>query len=133
MIEFLKVGVLPILILGGSVAALMGMPYGLAYVQEYLEKRREQKQAQERSKNFAQLTFPIVRRVFPGLIANEIVSVQPMTAPVGGTFYLDHLYGAHGEGSETVAASPIPEPPPPQLVELPPPSKPHWYRSMDLE
>lgn len=37
--------------------------------------------------------FPLVRRVFPALIANEIVSVQPMTAPVGAVFYLDAIYG----------------------------------------
>lgn len=37
--------------------------------------------------------FPLVRRVFPALIANEIVSVQPMTAPVGAVFYLDAVYG----------------------------------------
>ena len=30
---------------------------------------------------FAAVAFPIVRRVFGGLIANELVSVQPMSLP----------------------------------------------------
>ena len=32
---------------------------------------------------FAAVAFPIVRRVFGGLIANDLVSVQPMSLPVG--------------------------------------------------
>jgi len=31
---------------------------------------------------FAAVAFPIVRRVFAGLIANDLVSVQPMSLPV---------------------------------------------------
>src|SRR5208282_5937506 len=30
---------------------------------------------------FTKFVFPVLRWVFPNLIANEIVSVQPMTAP----------------------------------------------------
>ena len=36
------------------------------------------------------IAFPMVRRVFSRLLANEIVSVQPMTLPTGLIFYLDH-------------------------------------------
>jgi hypothetical protein len=43
--------------------------------------------------SFTKFIFPVLRRVFPNLIANEIVSVQPMTAPVGAVFYLDFIYG----------------------------------------
>jgi hypothetical protein len=43
---------------------------------------------------------PLVRRVFPGLIANQIVSVQPMTAPTGNIFYLDHVYGSGSKKEE---------------------------------
>lgn len=43
--------------------------------------------------SFTKYIFPILRRVFPNLIANEIVSVQPMTAPVGAVFFLDYVYG----------------------------------------
>ena len=38
---------------------------------------------------FAAVAFPIVRRVFAGLIANDLVSVQPMSLPAGLIFFLD--------------------------------------------
>ena len=38
---------------------------------------------------FAAVAFPIVRRVFGGLISNELVSVQPMSLPSGLIFFLD--------------------------------------------
>jgi major capsid protein Gp23 len=53
--------------------------------------------------SFTKFIFPILRRVFPNLIANEIVSVQPMTAPVGAVFYLDAVYGTT-KGSTTAGA-----------------------------
>lgn len=40
--------------------------------------------------------FPVVRRVFPSLIANQIVSVQPMSMPSGLMFYNDYMYGGIG-------------------------------------
>lgn len=43
--------------------------------------------------SFLKFVFPVLRRVWPNLIANEIVSVQPMTAPIGGIFYFDMKYG----------------------------------------
>ena len=42
---------------------------------------------------FAAVAFPIVRRVFGQLIANEIVSVQPMSLPSGLIFFLDFTFG----------------------------------------
>jgi hypothetical protein len=42
--------------------------------------------------SFTKYIFPILRRVFPNLIANQLVSVQPMTAPVGGVFYYEKKY-----------------------------------------
>jgi hypothetical protein len=42
---------------------------------------------------FAAVAFPIVRRVFAGLIANELVSVQPMSLPSGLIFFLDFSFG----------------------------------------
>ena len=42
---------------------------------------------------FAAVAFPIVRRVFGGLIANELVSVQPMSLPSGLIFFLDFTFG----------------------------------------
>jgi len=43
---------------------------------------------------FTNIAFPIVRRVFGGLIANELVSIQPMSLPSGLLFYLDYTYGS---------------------------------------
>ncbi len=50
---------------------------------------------------FAAVAFPIVRRVFGGLIANDLVSVQPMSLPSGLIFFLDFLKSpdARGDGS----------------------------------
>lgn len=42
---------------------------------------------------FLKYIFPVLRRVWPNLIANEIVSVQPMTGPIGGIFYYELKYG----------------------------------------
>ena len=42
---------------------------------------------------FAAVAFPIVRRVFAGLIANDLVSVQPMSLPSGLVFFMDFKYG----------------------------------------
>jgi len=38
---------------------------------------------------FAAVAFPIVRRVFGALIANDLVSVQPMSLPSGLIFFMD--------------------------------------------
>jgi len=48
---------------------------------------------------FAAVAFPIVRRVFGGLIANDLVSVQPMSLPSGLIFFLDFTFGG-AEDSE---------------------------------
>lgn len=39
---------------------------------------------------FQKFAFPLVRRVYPELIANSIVGVQPMSGPVSQIFYLGH-------------------------------------------
>ena len=41
---------------------------------------------------FAAVAFPIVRRVFGGLVANELVSVQPMSLPSGLIFFMDFTF-----------------------------------------
>ena len=38
------------------------------------------------------IVTPMIRRTFPTLITNEILGVQPMSAPVGQTFYMDYKY-----------------------------------------
>jgi len=47
---------------------------------------------------FAAVAFPIVRRVFGSLIANDLVAVQPMSLPSGLIFFLDfqHSDGVSG-------------------------------------
>lgn len=49
-------------------------------------------------KGFMNIAFPIVRRVFGGLIANELVSVQPMSLPNGLLFYLDYTFANANKG-----------------------------------
>jgi hypothetical protein len=49
---------------------------------------------------FAAVAFPIVRRVFGGLIANDLVSVQPMSLPSGLIFFLDFTFENTKLGSE---------------------------------
>lgn len=49
---------------------------------------------------FQNVAFPIVRRVFAGLIANELVSVQPMSLPSGLLFYLDYRYDSVKAGNK---------------------------------
>ena len=51
---------------------------------------------------FAAVAFPIVRRVFGNLLAQDLVSVQPMSLPSGLIFFLDFTFSADGSqvGSE---------------------------------
>jgi len=49
-------------------------------------------------RGFTNIAFPIVRRVFGGLVANELVSIQPMSLPSGLLFYLDYTYGSSQGG-----------------------------------
>jgi len=54
---------------------------------------------------FAGVAFPIVRRVFGGLLANDIVSVQPMKLPTSLIFFMDFKVenARHGlAGTESV-------------------------------
>jgi len=53
---------------------------------------------------FAAVAFPIVRRVFAGLIANDLVSVQPMSLPSGLIFFLDFTFSSElGEAGSQAA------------------------------
>ncbi len=48
---------------------------------------------------FDTVAFPIVRRVFSRLLANELVSVQPLALPSGLLFYLDARVSWNGDDS----------------------------------
>jgi len=59
---------------------------------------------------FTNIAFPIVRRVFGGLIANDLVSIQPMSLPSGLLFYLDYSYGSDiggevGDGNDDLTTT----------------------------
>ena len=56
-------------------------------------------------KGFTSIAFPIVRRVFGGLVANELVSIQPMSLPSGLLFYLDYTYGSNVGGGTAAGVS----------------------------
>ena len=45
---------------------------------------------------FQKFAFPLVRRVFPELIANKIAGVQPMQGPVSQIFYLGYNRAGNG-------------------------------------
>jgi len=48
---------------------------------------------------FATVAFPMVRRVFANLVANDLVAVQPMSLPNGLIFFLDFKYGTEASGT----------------------------------
>jgi hypothetical protein len=56
-------------------------------------------------RGFTNIAFPIVRRVFGGLVANDLVSIQPMSLPSGLLFYLDYTYGNNRGGNTGVDGS----------------------------
>ena len=54
---------------------------------------------------FAAVAFPLVRRVFGSLIANDLVSVQPMSLPSGLIFFLDFTFSTE-IGADNTADDP---------------------------
>lgn len=44
---------------------------------------------------FTRLARPLIRRIYPALVANRLVSIQPMTMPTAMVFYLDFKYGTN--------------------------------------
>jgi hypothetical protein len=53
---------------------------------------------------FASVAFPIVRRVFGNLLAQKLVSVQPMSLPSGLIFFLDFTFGSGSFMTQNPAA-----------------------------
>jgi len=51
------------------------------------------------------VTFPLVRRIFGGLVSSEIVSMQAMALPSGLIFFLDFTYGSNVGGDAGVDLS----------------------------
>lgn len=44
--------------------------------------------------NFEKFAFPLIRAIFPNLVATDLVSVQPMLGPASIVFYLQFVYGS---------------------------------------
>lgn len=68
-----------------------------ALLYESLRKHLEEKQLFEGTTTtdiayFEKYLFPLLRRVFPNLIANDIVSVQPLPARMGAIFFYEYKY-----------------------------------------
>jgi len=51
------------------------------------------------------VVLPILRRVMPNVIANEIVGIQPMQAPVGQVVTMRYTYGNTNAGSGVVSGN----------------------------
>lgn len=49
---------------------------------------------------FQNVAFPMIRRVFAGLIANELVSIQPMSLPSGLLFYMNYRFDTVKAGNK---------------------------------
>ena len=44
---------------------------------------------------FKRISIPLVRRIYPQLIANKVVSVQPLLGPTGLVYYMRFRYGSN--------------------------------------
>ena len=44
--------------------------------------------------------FPGTKRIFPSLIANQMITVQPMSLPSALPFYLDYTFGSGSKNEE---------------------------------
>ena len=47
---------------------------------------------------FKKISIPLVRKIYPTLVMNKIVSVQPMTQPSSLIYYLRHRYSSTSSG-----------------------------------
>jgi hypothetical protein len=56
---------------------------------------------------FKRITMPLVRRIYPQLIADKIVNVQPLLGPTGLLHYLRYKYS----GEQPTREQPIREQP----------------------
>lgn len=56
---------------------------------------------------FQHYLLPLVRRVYPNLIANELVGVQPMTSPASLIFYLKYRYSGLVESKASITTGKI--------------------------
>lgn len=45
------------------------------------------------AQEFSRIAFPLVRRIWQPLVANQLVGVQPMQMPSAKLFYMENKYG----------------------------------------
>lgn len=69
---------------------------------------------------FKRISIPLVRRIYPQLIANKIVSVQPLLGPTGLVYYLRFRYSSNKGAmrGQTLSASGFPTDDPASLQQL---------------
>jgi len=48
------------------------------------------------------IVIPMIRRIYPQLLAHKLVGVQPMQGPIGMAFAFRAKYGRFGRGSKSV-------------------------------
>jgi len=74
------------------------------HMAQLLENQEESMNENSVAADIAQYTpilVPAVRRIFPNLLANELVGVQPLKQPTGYAYALRYVYG-DGNGQENV-------------------------------
>jgi hypothetical protein len=54
--------------------------------------KKPKKNTQPNASIFPTIMVPLIRRVYPNLISNKLVTVQPMAAPSGGINYFNVVY-----------------------------------------
>lgn len=52
----------------------------------------------EETAQFARITIPLVRRIYPALLANELMPVQPLQDSVGLEYLLNFFVVKHDYG-----------------------------------
>lgn len=45
------------------------------------------------TKSWTGVSLPIIQKIFAPILANDFISVQPMSVPKGAVFYMDFKYG----------------------------------------
>ena len=51
---------------------------------------------------FKRIKIPLMRKIYPQLIANKIVNVQPLLGPTGLVYYLKYRYSSNSKTPEPV-------------------------------
>jgi len=67
---------------------------------------------------FKRISIPLVRRIYPQLIANKIVSVQPLLGPTGLVYYLRFRYGSNKGATRGASKSGFPSDDSNSLMQL---------------